>query len=267
MESHVGRETNRRNDWTTFNVDRYFTKFDCCISLCFRATLSSVIFARAMVLKAMFLDFDDTLCMTSEHDVPAFEAATAAAAATFAERRGDTAGPVDRERLRVEYRAFMSATPWDTSPTPMEVTAFRSAMWSRAVALQVDGSGEGDEDINAAGTAAQAAFDSHRLANLVFLPEALDALKHARQRGLKTVMITNGHHKVQRDKLGAVMAHEQFPEPETIIVGGEEVLKGEHEKPHVSIFKKACAVARCEPHEAIHVGDSLSTDVQVREGG
>ena len=115
----------------------------------------------------------------------------------------------------------------------------------------------------AASTAAQSTFDTHRLGHLVFLPEAREMLKHARGRGLKTVMITNGHHKVQRDKLAAVKAHETFSEPETIIVGGEEVLAGGAEKPHVSIFLKACGVAECEPHEAIHVGDSLATDVKV----
>ena len=228
-----------------------------------RFHLSSVA-SRAMGLKAVFWDFDDTLCATSEHDVPALAAATAAAAATLAERRGDTAGPIDRERLRLEYKAMMSVTPWDTRPEPMEVGAFRSAMWSRAVALQVVGGGEGDPDVVAAGVAAQTAFDKHRLAHLVFVPEAEQALRHARALGLKTVMITNGHHQVQRDKLAAVKAHLLFPDPETIIVGGEEVLVGRPEKPSPSIFLKACAVAMCEPHEAMHVGDSLATDIQVR---
>ena len=42
----------------------------------------------------------------------------------------------------------------------------------------------------------------------------------------------------------------------------EEVLKGEYEKPHPSIFAKACKLADCTESEAIHVGDSLKTDVQ-----
>jgi N-acylneuraminate-9-phosphatase len=81
---------------------------------------------------------------------------------------------------------------------------------------------------------------------------------------LALVMITNGHHRVQRDKLAAVRAHELFPDPNSIIVGGEEVLRGGEEKPARSIFLKACGVAGCAPHEAAHVGDSLATDVQVR---
>lgn len=103
-----------------------------------------------------------------------------------------------------------------------------------------------------------------------FMPEVPGMLRHLAAKGITTVIITNGHHKVQRDKLEACNAAALFPEPEKIIVGGEEVLEGREEKPAVSIFMKACGVAGCKPEEAIHVGDSLTTDVQVwssRAGG
>ena len=219
-----------------------------------------------MGLKAVFLDFDDTLCATSEHDVPALEAATAAAASALSERGALAAGPVDRARLLADFRALFSRTPWDPSPDPVEVGAWRGALWARALALQVP-SPEGGHvaaAVAAAGAAAQTAFDGHRLAHLVFAPGARAAVAHARARGLALVVITNGHHRVQRDKLAAVRAHELFPDPNAIIVGGEEVLRGGEEKPSRSIFLKACGVARCAPHEAAHVGDSLATDVQVR---
>ena len=222
-----------------------------------------------MGLKAVFLDFDDTLCATSEHDVPALEAATAAAAAALSERGGLAAGPVDRARLLADFRAMFSSTPWDPSPNPMEVGAWRGALWARALALQA--TPPEDERaaaaVAAAGEAAQTAFDGHRLAHLVFAPGAREAVAHARARGLALVMITNGHHRVQRDKLAAVRAHELFPDPRSIIVGGEEVLRGGEEKPSRGIFLKACGVAGCAPHEAAHVGDSLATDVQVRRSG
>ena len=92
-------------------------------------------------------------------------------------------------------------------------------------------------------------------------------LRHLAAKGIAAVIITNGHHKVQRDKLAACDAAALFPEPEKIIVGGEEVLEGRGEKPAVSIFVKACGVAGCTPEEAIHVGDSLTTDIQVRVEG
>ena len=116
--------------------------------------------------------------------------------------------------------------------------------------------------VAAAGAAAQTAFDGHRLAHLVFAPGARAAVAHARARGLALVVITNGHHRVQRDKLAAVRAHELFPDPSAIIVGGGGVAGG-REKPSREIFLKACRVAGCAPNEAAHVGDSLATDVQV----
>ena len=222
-----------------------------------------------MGLKAVFLDFDDTLCATSEHDVPALEAATAAAASALSERGALAAGPVDRARLLADFRALFSRTPWDPSPDPVEVGAWRGALWARALALQVP-SPEGGHvaaAVAAAGAAAQTAFDGHRLAHLVFAPGARAAVAHARARGLALVVITNGHHRVQRDKLAAVRAHELFPDPNAIIVGGEEVLRGGREKPSRDIFLKACRVAGCAPREAAHVGDSLATDVQVRRSG
>ncbi|KAI7844832.1 hypothetical protein COHA_001486 [Chlorella ohadii] len=78
------------------------------------------------------------------------------------------------------------------------------------------------------------------------------------QRGLQTVVITNGHATVQRQKLEACAAGRLFRH---ILVGGEEVACGGHEKPHPSIFHKACSLAGCLPEEAVHVGDSLVADV------
>ncbi|MDA9080168.1 HAD hydrolase-like protein [Candidatus Dependentiae bacterium] len=101
--------------------------------------------------------------------------------------------------------------------------------------------------------------------NFVFVPEFTKIMAYIESRGLVSVIITNGHHKVQRDKLSACGAYAFFPRSDRIIVGGEELLKGRKEKPDASIFMQACKAAGCEPHEAIHVGDNLSTDIQVRE--
>ena len=89
-------------------------------------------------------------------------------------------------------------------------------------------------------------------------------MAYIESKGLVPVIITNGHHQVQRDKLSACGAYAFFPRPDRIIVGGEELLKGRKEKPDVSIFMQACTASGCEPHEAIHVGDNLLTDIQVR---
>lgn len=110
----------------------------------------------------------------------------------------------------------------------------------------------------------EATFDGNRMGHFPFMPEVPGMLQHLEAKGIAAVIITNGHHKVQRDKLAACNAAALFPNPEKIIVGGEEVLEGRDEKPAVSIFMKACGVAGCKPEEAIHVGDSLATDVKVR---
>ncbi|KAF3777647.1 N-acylneuraminate-9-phosphatase [Nymphaea thermarum] len=61
--------------------------------------------------------------------------------------------------------------------------------------------------------------------------------------------------RVQRDKLGAAEASKLF---DVILVGGEEA----NEKPHPSIFIKACELVGSRPEESVMVGDNLKTDVQ-----
>lgn len=88
-------------------------------------------------------------------------------------------------------------------------------------------------------------------------------MKYILSQKLLPLIITNGNAELQRDKLAACGAYSFFPDSQ-IIVGGEEVMAGREEKPAASIFMKACKLAGCEPSEAIHVGDNLYTDVQVR---
>lgn len=67
-----------------------------------------------------------------------------------------------------------------------------------------------------------------------------------REDGIHTVIITNGHAEIQQTKLKACKAVELF---DGILVGGEEVLAGRHEKPHPSIFLAACKLSGCQPSE------------------
>ena len=205
-----------------------------------------------MALRAVFLDLDDTLVATSEHDVRAFTHA-----ASVADER---AGPLDRERLVADVRAGIKRAPWDPE-YKVEVTEWRAALW--ASALENQGLAAGAGGALALGAELQREYDANRMNDFPFMLEVPDVVAHLRKRGLRVVVITNGHHVVQRDKLAACAAHVLFPEPETIIVGGEEVLAGRPEKPHESIFLRACDVAGCAPNQAVHVGDSLAADVQV----
>ena len=205
-----------------------------------------------MALRAVFLDLDDTLVATSEHDVRAFNHA-----ASVADER---AGPLDRERLVADVRAGIKRAPWDPE-YKVEVTEWRAALW--ASALENQGLAARAGGALALGAELQREYDANRMNDFPFMLEVPDVVAHLRKRGLRVVVITNGHHVVQRDKLAACAAHVLFPEPETIIVGGEEVLAGRLEKPHESIFLRACDVAGCAPNQAVHVGDSLAADVQV----
>ena len=101
------------------------------------------------------------------------------------------------------------------------------------------------------------------------------------------MIITNGHPEVQRAKLSACSCEVRFcrsptlPMPRTshlcgrcgsarqdlfpiILVGGEQELLGCREKPSPDIFEAACRLVGCAPAEALHVGDSLATDIQAR---
>ncbi|CAN6468056.1 unnamed protein product [Victoria cruziana] len=80
-------------------------------------------------------------------------------------------------------------------------------------------------------------------------------VRELQDQGIKTCVITNGHPKIQRDKLEAAEASKLF---DVILVGGEEA----HEKPHPSIFLKACELIGSRPQESIMVGDNLKTDIQ-----
>ena len=108
-----------------------------------------------------------------------------------------------------------------------------------------------------------AIYDNTRLGEFKFSTEVRRIIRHLEDKGLAIVIITNGHHKIQRAKLDACQAHLYIPDPARILVGGEEVLNGRAEKPSASIFLQACIAVGCAPREAIHVGDNLKTDVLV----
>ncbi|CAE8644121.1 unnamed protein product, partial [Polarella glacialis] len=94
------------------------------------------------------------------------------------------------------------------------------------------------------------------------VPELLAKLQACK---LELCVITNGHEDVQYPKLRAVRAQELF---QHIIVGGDEVREGRKEKPDPAIFRKACQLTGVCPTEAIHVGDSLASDVEgARQAG
>ncbi len=110
----------------------------------------------------------------------------------------------------------------------VDVEAWRAQLWLQAMSRQ------GHSDA-AAATALQRCFSSTRLQHFRFGEGVEPMVAALQQRGLQTVVITNGHATVQRQKLEACAAGRLFRH---ILVGGEEVACGGHEKPHPSIFHK-----------------------------
>jgi Haloacid dehalogenase-like hydrolase len=60
------------------------------------------------------------------------------------------------------------------------------------------------------------------------------------------MVITNGHSQVQRAKLERCKVASLF---DHVLVGGDEVAAGGHQKPHPHIFLKACSLCNCLPCE------------------
>ncbi|PRW20863.1 N-acylneuraminate-9-phosphatase [Chlorella sorokiniana] len=193
-------------------------------------------------LKAVFFDLDDTLVLTEDCDRAAF--------ACVAQLAEELLPGCNGRRLVNEWRPLFHASPW-CPEGKVEVEAWRAQLWLQAMGRQ----GHSDTD---AAAALQRCFSSTRLQHFRFGEGVEPMVASLQQRGLQTVVITNGHATVQRQKLEACAAARLFRH---ILVGGEEIARGGHEKPHPSIFHKACSLAGCLPEEAVHVGDSLLADI------
>lgn len=96
-------------------------------------------------------------------------------------------------------------------------------------------------------------FDNERIHALAFYPGITNFLTEAKQL-FTLVVITNGPAYSQIPKLKKLKLADYV---DHIIIGGQEP----EQKPARSIFEKALKLAQCEAHEAIHVGDSLAADI------
>ncbi|WP_428604998.1 HAD family hydrolase [Sedimenticola sp.] len=203
------------------------------------------------MLKAIFLDLDETLCDTRK----ATDLAKARLAETvhaqfgvdgvlFANRYEDGFFRRWSDAQRERYTPIIKQQGED---------AFRIQLIEDLLVEL------GAQRVNqSVAQALQRQFDRDRLAALEFFPGIEEFLAEARQL-FTTVVITNGPVFSQIPKIEAVnlAAHVDH-----IIIGGQEP----EEKPARSIFEKALKLADCEAHEAIHVGDSLAADIAGAHG-
>jgi N-acylneuraminate-9-phosphatase len=200
------------------------------------------------MLKALFLDLDETLCDT----LGANEQATRLMGEALSSRYGvDFDGPgVARCYVNGIYRRWTESQLARYMPIIEQQGegAFRLQLIRDLLAEQ------GILEVSDADALAlQNTFDSNRLKAFDFYPGIVEFLVEARKY-FTLVVITNGPEFSQRPKVETVRLAEYV---DHIIIGGQEP----EQKPAISIFQKALRLADCEAHEAIHIGDSLAADI------
>jgi len=200
------------------------------------------------MLKALFLDMDETLCDTPGANEQAKllmgQALQAQYGAEF-DGKGFAEAYVTgiyREWSDSQRARYMPIIE-QQSEEAFRVQLIRDLLAERGV----------DELSDETAQALQDQFDNDRIDAFDFYPGIKEWLAEARKL-FTLVVITNGPEfsqipKVERVNMPAHVDH--------VIIGGQEP----EEKPFPSIFKKALKLANCEAHEAIHVGDSLASDI------
>lgn len=200
------------------------------------------------MLKALFLDLDETLCDTLGANERARELMGQALDARYGEGFGGQ--EVARDYVSGIYRKWSESQRVRYMPiiTQQGEGAFRLQLIRDLLAVR--GVAEID-DVDA--QALQDNFDRDRLAAFHFFPGIEDFLLEARKL-FTLVVITNGPEFSQVPKVEAVNLADYV---DHVIIGGQEP----EQKPARSIFEKALKLANCEAHEAIHVGDNLAADI------
>ena len=200
------------------------------------------------MLKALFLDLDETLCDTLGANEKAKQLMAGFVEAEYGHQ-------FDGEAFSNAYVTGIYRDWADTQRLRYMPIIEKQSEVAFSLQLICDLLAEqGVVDIsNKAANLIQDKFDCDRLDAFDFYPGIEAFLAVARQH-FTLVVITNGPEfsqlpKVERVKLAEHVDH--------IIIGGQEP----EEKPAVSIFEKALKLANCQAHEAIHVGDSLASDI------
>ena len=197
------------------------------------------------MLKAIFLDLDETLCDTT--------GANNKALATMAEKFSSLFGnAIDAERAANMYiKGIYRELDERYSSLLLPVTNEKNF---RLALIELILSDLGITDIpKGSAEILQSTFDDARTHYFDFF-DGIEQLLLDLRKQYKLVVITNGPEfsqvvKVERVNLINYVDH--------IIIGGQE----KEQKPAKSIFEKALGLVDCQPEEVIHVGDSLSADI------
>ncbi|SMY15436.1 HAD family hydrolase [Photobacterium aquimaris] len=200
------------------------------------------------MLKAIFLDMDETLCATSVADKQALATLKHYVQSQFPTLNADI---FCQRYIAGVYKQLNDEFPQLVALLDNELL-FRQTLVQTLFAQQ-----QLTITFDQAVTI-QASFDDGRMAGFDFFPHVKAMLACLRQQ-YKLVVITNGPVFSQHPKLAATAMAEHV---DYIIVGGEEP----EEKPALSIFQKALELVGCQPNEAIHMGDSLAADIAGANG-
>ena len=199
------------------------------------------------MLKALFLDMDETLCDTQGANEQAKQLMAVSAEQQFKGIDGQVFADayvtgIYREWTDSQRERYM----------PIIEQHSEGAFRLQLIRDLLEAQGENAISDDVAG-GFQDRFDSDRLNAFAFYPGIAEFLLEARQY-FTLVVITNGPEFSQVPKVEAVNMNDYV---DHIIIGGQEPAQ----KPSKSIFDKALQLAGCEAHEAIHVGDSLAADI------
>jgi HAD superfamily hydrolase (TIGR01549 family) len=200
------------------------------------------------MIKALFLDMDETLCDTYKANQKAKELMCLSIKKQF----GST---LDHQAIANAYVSGIYREWSDEQRERYQPIIEKQSESAFRVQLILDlliNQGEKDIRENFALTL-QKQFDRNRLAAFDFYSGIKDFLAEARKL-FTLVVITNGPEFSQIPKVEAV---ELIKHVDHIIIGGQEP----EEKPAPSIFTKAMKLANCSANEAVHIGDSLITDI------
>ncbi|PSW34507.1 HAD family hydrolase [Photobacterium phosphoreum] len=200
------------------------------------------------MLKAIFLDMDETLCATSVADKQALATLKDYVQSQFPTLNADV---FCQRYIAGVYKQLNDELPQLVALLDNELLFRQTLVQTLFAQQQISLSFE-------QAVAIQAAFDDGRMAGFDFFPEVKAMLASLRQH-YKLVVITNGPVFSQHPKLAATTMNEHV---DYIIVGGEEPA----EKPALSIFQKALDWVGCQPNEALHMGDSLAADIAGANG-
>ena len=200
------------------------------------------------MLKALFLDMDETLCDTQAANEQAKQLMARDLEVEFGD--GTDGRKIADAYVTGIYRQWTDGQreKYQTIIQKCSEEAFRVQL------IQDLFSDQGLRHVSQSRIKAfQEKFDDDRLAAFHFYPGIIEFLAEAR-RLFTLVVITNGPEFSQIPKLEAVSMKDHVGH---IIICGQEP----EQKPARSIFYKALRLAGCEAHEAVHVGDSLAADI------